>query len=143
MSGLRLLSVLGSGALLLATACGVDHEADQFGRTFLTHLRARDSAGFAHLEPRSEVSRGGWAPIAAMADALPDDSLESIHLLESERGVDEQGAYIRLIYELRSATKRAHVELWLVRRDGRTFVNTVRIRPHVTSVPLRHLDPAV
>ena len=143
MSGLRLLYVFASGALLLATACGVDHEADQFGRTFLAHLRGRHPAGFAHLDAGSELSRGGWAPIAAMADALPDDSLESVHLLESERGVDEQGAYIRLIYELRSATERAHVELWLVHRDGRTFVNTVRIRPHVTSEPLRHLDPAV
>ena len=143
MRGLRLLYLFASTVLLLATACEVDREADHFARSFIAHLRTGDSAGFALLEPRSEVSRAGWARIAAMARSLPQDSLESIHLLESDRGVDEQGAYTRLTYELRSATERALVELWLVNRDGRTFVNTVRIHPHATYVPLPHLDAAV
>ena len=116
------------GACLLMAACRPNADDDRFARAFITRLAARDSAAFSQVQPGSEVSRRGWAPIAAMAEVLPPGELRSLHLIEEEHGVDSQGAYRRLIYEFARVGGTAHVELWLVDHDGQTYINTVRIR---------------
>src|SRR5665811_1615411 len=86
----------------------------------------RDSSIAVLFEPASDISRAGWKNVVTVADRLPAAPADSIRLVEWERGKNEIGPYRKLTYLIDRGSKEARVELWLVSRNGRTYVNTVR-----------------
>jgi len=120
---------------IAGTGCRADPADDLFARTFIDRLIARDSAGFAQLQPESSIDRGGWQPLlTGVAAHLPPTQPDSVRLIEWERGNDDQGPYRKLIYEVSHGSKHSRVELWLVTTNALTYVNTIRI-PFATPNP--------
>ena len=107
-------------------SCRANPKDDQFGRSFIDRIARRDSSIAVLFEPASDISRAGWKNVVTVADRLPAAPADSIRLVEWERGKNEIGPYRKLTYLIDRGSKEARVELWLVSRNGRTYVNTVR-----------------
>jgi len=123
---LRVVSVLLAVAIV-SLNCRANPKDDQFARSFIDRLNRRDSSAVLQFEPNSVLSEAGWNKVVTAADRLPPPPPDSILLVEWERGRDPRtGPYRKLTYLVDRGSKEGRVELWLVSRNGRTYVNTVR-----------------
>jgi hypothetical protein len=78
------------------------------------------------VDPNPDMRRAGWAGIARLSRALADSSTAP-QLIDWERGADSRiGTYRKLTYFVGRTPDSVVVELYLVEREGRTLVNTVR-----------------
>ena len=117
-------------ALLMGT-CSASPAEDAFARSFIEHVRLRDSAGFQQLEP-GPVRDRGWQPIAALSRFLPQGALDSVRLTTSESVRDKNGKSRKLTYLLYSRTQSSRAEVWLASRGDRYYVHMIQVAGPVT-----------
>ena len=113
--------------LAVLVACGVDDPTDAFARRVLHQLRTRDSAVQRDLDPRSPIARVPWSELQSRTAAYFPDSTVTPVLIDRESGTaPDIGRYRRLTYFLGHLPDSAVAELWIVERDGRLYLNTLR-----------------
>ena len=116
--------------VIAASACRPSGHDDRIAREFMSRVRHHDSTAMALVESNPEMRRAGWGGIGGLTAGLGDSTAQP-QLLEWERGQDPRiGSYRKLTYFVGRSPDSAVVELYLVDRDGRTLVNTVRARPY-------------
>lgn len=118
--------MLGCAFAFAVAACGPDDADDRFARAFIASLSSRDSAAARLLEPGSELQEDGWGAVLSHRKYLPQSSIETIVLTDWERVFDRHGAARKLSYEVRSREEYSILQIWLVSKDGRRFVNTIQ-----------------
>ena len=112
--------------LAVLAACGVDAPTDAFARRILHQLRTQDSTLTRDLDPRSSIARVPWAELRTTAAYFPDSTVAPV-LVDRERGTaPDIGRYDRLTYFLGHTPDSSVAELWIVERDGRRYLNTLR-----------------
>jgi hypothetical protein len=119
-------------AVLFLSSCAADADDDAFARQTLRALRSGDSTIRADFDPRSPLATARWELVSSIGKA-GSDSLHRPVLVWRENGATTDiGRYRRLAYWVGSNPDSAVVELWLVDREGRTKINTLKsytIRP--------------
>lgn len=130
MSNMRVCrsAAIGLTVSLGLVACGPDPDDDAFARSFLSALQTQDPAAEHQLEPNSSISAAGIEGLIGHSTHLPSGSPDSVRLVEWERLRDEHGPARKLTYRVFGSDRSAQVELWLVTKEGRTYVNTARTR---------------
>jgi hypothetical protein len=112
--------------LALLIGCRADRHDDAFARDVIQNLRTRSAALAAQLEPHSEIAAVGWEALCAAPAIFPPGQSDSVILVEWERLKDEHGPARKLTYRVRSQTRRATYEIWIVDKGGKTYLNTLQ-----------------
>jgi len=76
------------------------------------------------------LAQTGWDSLAKMVAAtLPTGPLDSLRQVGWETGDFKGGAQKKVTYYLYQGDGHATAWLWLVERDGRTYINTIQTAP--------------
>ena len=125
-------------SLVALAACIKGGAADDaFARRFIEELRTRDPAGAAHLEPNGELARMGWDSLAtATSEILPTGPVDSVRLVEWGATDSLEMHVRRLSYRIFQGDRVATATIFITRRNGRLYANTVK------AGPLRRIEDA-
>ena len=113
-------------ASLLMAACPASPTDDAFARSFIEHVRLRESTGVRQLEPGRFRDRG-WQPLAELSGFLPQGTLDSVRLTQWKSFHDGRGKIRKLTYLLYSRTESSRAEVWIVSRRGQNYVNQIQV----------------
>jgi hypothetical protein len=113
-------------ALVTLNGCAPRPEDDAFARRALEQLRTRDSAFMQTLDPESSIHSASWAELQSVAGRFGTPPTRPV-LVGWERGSRaDVGAYRSLRYWVGSSPDSTVVEVYVVERNGRAYVNTLR-----------------
>jgi hypothetical protein len=114
--------------VIVGVACRPESADDDFARQFIEHVRTGADVGASLREPGSKISDSSWSYfVGQFARHFPGGHLDTIQLVEWERGGDDEGQYRKLTYALKGSTQEVQAEVWLVTKEGRRYVNTFRV----------------
>jgi hypothetical protein len=81
------------------------------------------------LDPKTAAMPGVDAAVARMRQALPSSEPDSIVLVDGEISTESGVTTSKLAYRVHGPNSTARADVWLVQRDGRQYVETLRIEP--------------
>lgn len=130
----RLPSVVVAWLLSVAMACSgaVDvqqvERADEFARETIEVVRAEGLSSLRpRLDPATARDRDLAAKVAEMRSVLSPTTPDSVHLVSGEVNVDGSKTKTELVYHVFSGTVTSRVDIWIVERGGKQFVETLRV----------------
>lgn len=122
------------GCLLLSGACDPARDAmlakgaDDYARETIEVVRTKGISGLRPmLDPKTAAMPGVDAAIARMRQALPSSEPDSIVLVDGDISTESGVTTSKLAYRVYGRNSTARADVWLVLRDGRQYVETLRI----------------